>query len=58
MRRWGNRRGRRQGIVSPMFEGRSRVDRHRLVNEAVADLLKHRVHALAVKAYAPGEPIK
>ncbi len=43
-------------IVSPLFEGRSRVERHRMVNEAVGDLLKSRVHALALKAYAPGEP--
>lgn len=45
-------------IVSKKFEGRSRVERHRLVNDALADLLKHRVHALAIKAYAPGEPVR
>lgn len=45
-------------IVSKAFEGRSRVDRHRLVNDALADLLKHRVHAMAIKAYAPGEPVR
>lgn len=45
-------------IVSKMFEGRSRVERHRLVNDALADLLKDRVHALAIKAYAPGEPVR
>jgi BolA protein len=45
-------------IVATVFEGRSRLERHRLVNEAVADLLKHRVHALAIKAYAPGEAIR
>jgi BolA protein len=44
-------------IVSPAFAGRSRVDRHRLVNDALAGELKAGVHALAVKAYAPGEPI-
>ncbi len=41
-----------------MFEGRSRVERHRMVNEALADLLKNRVHALALKTFAPGEPIR
>lgn len=45
-------------VVSKVFEGRSRVERHRLVNGALADLLKNKVHALAIKAYAPGEPIR
>ena len=45
-------------IVSPLFEGRSRIERHRLVNAAIDDLLKNRVHALAIKAYAPGEPLR
>lgn len=45
-------------VVSKLFEGRSRVERHRQVNEALADLLKNRVHALAIKAYAPGEPVR
>lgn len=45
-------------IVSPLFEGRSRIERHRLVNAAIGDLLKNRVHALAIKAYAPGEPLR
>ena len=41
----------------PAFAGKSRVDRHRLVNEALAAELKGKVHALAIKAYAPGEAI-
>ena len=45
-------------VVSKLFEGRSRVERHRLVNAALADLLRDRVHALAIKAFAPGEPIR
>ena len=44
-------------IVSPAFAGKSRVARHRLVNEALADELKGRVHALALSTYAPGETI-
>jgi BolA family transcriptional regulator, general stress-responsive regulator len=44
-------------VVSPLFEGRSRVERHRMVNAALADLLRDKVHALAIKALAPGEPI-
>ncbi len=45
-------------IVSPLFEGRSRIERHRLVNDTLAGLLKNKVHALTIKAYAPGEPIR
>ena len=42
-------------VVSSAFAGKSRVDRHRLVNEALAAEMKGGVHALAIKAYAPGE---
>ena len=42
-------------IVAPAFEGLSRVARHRLVNQALAGLLAERVHALAIRALAPGE---
>jgi BolA family transcriptional regulator, general stress-responsive regulator len=44
-------------IVSPRFAGVSRVARHRMVNEAIADELKGPIHALALSTYAPGEPI-
>jgi BolA protein len=42
-------------IVSAAFAGKSRVQRHRLVNQALAGLLAERVHALAIIARAPGE---
>ena len=42
-------------IVSPVFAGQSRVARQRMVNHALGDLLRHSVHALAIKARAPGE---
>jgi BolA protein len=45
----------RVNIVSPAFEGKSRVDRHRMVNTTLAAELAGTVHALAVKAQAPGE---
>lgn len=44
-------------VVSPKFKGLSRVDRHRLVNGALAEELKQGLHALAIKAYAPGETV-
>jgi BolA protein len=42
-------------IVSPAFEGETRVARQRAVNRALAPLLQERVHALAIKALAPSE---
>ena len=41
-------------IESPAFAGASRVERQRLVNRALADLLATRIHALAIRASAPG----
>jgi BolA family transcriptional regulator, general stress-responsive regulator len=45
----------RLDIVSRAFSGKSRVDRHRLVNEALAGAFARGLHALAIKARAPGE---
>jgi BolA family transcriptional regulator, general stress-responsive regulator len=42
-------------IESPVFTGQNRVARQRAVNHALADLLVERIHALAIKAKAPGE---
>ncbi|MDA7947914.1 MAG: BolA family transcriptional regulator [Hyphomicrobiaceae bacterium] len=42
-------------IVSGAFDGLSRVERHRLVNTALAAELSGPVHALAIKALAPDE---
>ena len=42
-------------IVSDCFEGASRLDRHRLVNEALATELAGPVHALAIKALSTAE---
>jgi BolA protein len=44
-------------IVSSMFTGVSRLGRHRMVNEAIADELKGGIHALALSTYAPGETL-
>ena len=45
-------------LVSPLFTGKSRLERHRLVNETLAAELKGKVHALAIKAYAPEEEMR
>ncbi|MBR9826500.1 MAG: BolA family transcriptional regulator [Alphaproteobacteria bacterium] len=42
-------------IVSSRFAGQMRIARHRLVNEALAEELAGPVHALVIKARAPGE---
>jgi BolA protein len=42
-------------IESPAFAGRSRVERQRMIYAALGDLMHERVHALSIKAKAPGE---
>jgi BolA protein len=42
-------------IVSPAFEGKSRIERHRMINATLAEELAGSVHALAIRAQAPGE---
>jgi BolA protein len=42
-------------VVSEAFAGKSRIERHRMVNQALAAELAGSVHALAIKALAPGE---
>ena len=42
-------------IVSQAFQGKSRIDRHRMINQALARELAEGVHALAIHAAAPGE---
>jgi BolA protein len=42
-------------VESAAFAGKSRVERQRLVYGLLADELKERVHALALRLTAPGE---
>jgi BolA protein len=42
-------------IVAKAFEGKSRIERHRMINAALAAELAGSVHALAIKALAPDE---
>ena len=42
-------------IESPAFTGKARIERQRMVHAALGDLLDERVHALSIKARAPGE---
>jgi len=42
-------------IVSDAFKGKSRVERHRIINGILSCELSGGVHALAIHAAAPGE---
>ena len=42
-------------IVSDAFKGKSRLERHRMINSTLSAELAGGVHALAIKAHAPGE---
>jgi BolA protein len=43
-------------MTSAAFAGKTRVARHRLVYDALADLMQREIHALALVLLAPGEP--
>jgi BolA protein len=42
-------------IQCAAFEGQSRLNRQRMVNKALGDLMRDKVHAMVIKARAPGE---
>ncbi|MBI2310920.1 MAG: BolA family transcriptional regulator [Betaproteobacteria bacterium] len=42
-------------IVSRVFEGKNTMARHRMVYGAVSDLMPREIHALSIRASAPGE---
>src|ERR1700753_2050459 len=44
-------------IVSSAFEGKSRIERHRMINTLLATELAGSVHALAIKASTPAEKV-
>lgn len=45
----------RLSIVSPRFAGKPTVARHRMVYEALGELMQHPIHALAISARSPEE---
>ena len=45
----------RLSIVSDRFAGQSTVARHRLIYEALGELMQHPIHALAITARSPEE---
>jgi BolA protein len=42
-------------IVADSFRGKSRIERHRMINQTLSGELSGGVHALAIHAKAPGE---
>lgn len=42
-------------MVSAAFTGKSRLERHRMVNAALAEELSGKIHALAISALTPEE---
>ncbi|MBW6477107.1 MAG: BolA family transcriptional regulator [Chromatiales bacterium] len=42
-------------IVSDAFAGKSTIQRHRMVYEAMGELMQHEVHALSIQAKTPQE---
>lgn len=42
-------------IVSPRFSGKSRIERHRAINDLLAEEIAGGVHALALEIRAPGD---
>ena len=45
-------------IVSDAFRGKGRIERHRMINQALANELAGTVHALAIHAKAPDETVR
>jgi BolA protein len=45
----------RVSIIASAFSGKSRLDRHRMINQALSEELAGGIHALAIEAAAPGE---
>jgi BolA family transcriptional regulator, general stress-responsive regulator len=43
-------------VTSERFSGLSRLARHRLIYDALRQLIPRGIHALAIEARAPGEP--
>jgi len=42
-------------IVSPVFAGVSTLERHRMIYDALADMMKGEIHALSIHAHDPTE---
>ncbi|WP_333844246.1 BolA family protein [Pelomicrobium sp.] len=51
----GGGRHYRLTVISPRFAGQSVMARHRMIYEALGDLMRQEIHALSIRALAPDE---
>lgn len=42
-------------IVSPAFEGKSRIQQHQLVYQTLGDRMREEIHALSMKTFTPAQ---
>ena len=42
-------------IVSPLFDGKLTIARHRMIYNCLGGLMQAKIHALSIQAFAPGE---
>ena len=42
-------------VVSAAFEGKTMVQRHQMIYQALGDMMKHEIHALGINALTPSE---
>ena len=42
-------------IISSLFEGKSMIERHRMIYRALDEMMRLDIHALAIDAWSPGE---
>ena len=42
-------------VVSPRFQGKSVLQRHQMIYQALGDMMKKEIHALSIQALAPDE---
>ncbi len=42
-------------IVSPRFQGKTPVQRHQMIYQALGDMMKKEIHALSIQAFTPDE---
>jgi BolA protein len=42
-------------IVSPLFSGKTTLQRHRIIYDALGELMRSRIHALSIRSLTPEE---
>jgi stress-induced morphogen len=43
-------------VVAPQFQGRSRIEQHKMVYGALGEAVGKEIHALALRTFTPGAP--